>query len=329
MDVDSFLAVNRPSWDRLAQLTAGYRTLSGPEVKEFAALYQKVSGDLSYAQANFSDPAIKADLTRRVATTAAVLYSVRRSTWRTVGHFFRFEFPLAVWQARWMVLVSALTLFVPAVATGVWIAHSPSALDLVGSSALRAAYVGHDFRHYYSAEPSVDFAWSVYLNNVLVAFEAFAGGVFFGLLTVYFLFTNGLNLGVAAGLFYAAHRPGEFWGLVTPHGLLEMSSVVLAGAAGLKLGWALVRPGDMTRSRALYRQGRSAIVLALGTVLTLAVAGTIEGFVTGSSLPTVARVGIGIVVELTFLTWVIGCGRSASRAQDGEALTGPAPGRPQ
>jgi uncharacterized membrane protein SpoIIM required for sporulation len=112
-------------------------------------------------------------------------------------------------------------------------------------------------------------------------------------------------------MFYAAHHPGEFWGLITPHGMLELSSVVLAGGAGLRLGWALISPGDRPRSRALVDEARSAIVLVLGTVLTLAVSGVIEGFVTGSTLPTAARVGTGIIVEVAFLSWVVLCGRAA------------------
>ena len=91
-----------------------------------------------------------------------------------------------------------------------------------------------------------------------------------------------------------------------------------SGGAGLRLGWALVHPGDYPRSVALSRTGPQAVVLVLGTVLTLAVAGSIEGFVTGSSLPTTVRVGIGVLVELTFLTWVVLCGRAGRRRHGGQ-----------
>ena len=313
MDIDRFVAENRAGWERLDQLTARHRRLSGHEVNELTILYQKTAGDLAYAQAHFSDRRLKEALTYRVAGTAAVLYGAKRSTWRTVYRFLYETFPLAVVRARWLVLASALALFLPAVATGAWVAHSHTVLSAIGSPAVRQAYVDHDFRSYYSSQPSADFGTEVYLNNVEVAMEAFAGGFCFGLLTLFFLAYNGANLGLAAGLFYAAHKPAEFWGLVTPHGLLEMSSVVVAGAAGLKIGWALVKPGDRARSQAVYEEGREAVVLALGTVLTLAVAGSIEGFVTGSPLPTVARVGIGVGVEAAFLGWVVLCGRAAAR----------------
>ncbi len=94
--------------------------------------------------------------------------------------------------------------------------------------------------------------------------------------------------------------------------------MIIAGGAGLSLGWALIDPGDRRRREALAEAGRRAIVLILGTVITLAVAGTIEGFVTGSALPTAARVGIGVVVEVAFLAYAVGCGRVAHK----KGLTG-------
>ena len=311
MDIDHFLADNRVTWDRLGELTNRPKKLSGEEVRELSRLHQRAAGQLAYAQAHFADPDLKASLTSRVAASGAVLYGTRRFTWRTIGRFFSVVFPLTVWQSRWFLLASAVALFLPAIVLGTWVAHSHAALDAIAPAAVREAYVNHDFATYYSSEPSAEFASQVYTNNVIVAFEAFAGGIAFGLLTLLALFVNGANLGSAAGMFYAAHHPGEFWGLITPHGLLEISSVVLAGGAGLKMGWALISPGDRPRSRALTNEARSAIVLVLGTVLTLAISGGIEGFVTGSALPTAARVGIGVAVEVAFVSWVVLCGRAA------------------
>ncbi|HTW10987.1 MAG TPA: stage II sporulation protein M [Acidimicrobiales bacterium] len=311
MDVDRFIAENRPTWDRLDYLALRPRALSGEEIRELAVLYQRTAGHLAYAQANFRDPEVIAALTRRVVGAYAVLYGARRRTWRTVWRFFSETFPLVFWQMRWYLLVSALALFVPALAAGAWIDHSHSALNATMPAAVREAYVNHDFSSYYSSEPSAAFASQVYFNNVEVSMEAFAGGILFGLGTLAALFFNGLNLGVAGGLFYAVHRPGEFWGLVTPHGLLELTSVTMAGAAGLRIGWALVRPGDYPRSVALRQAGPEAITLVIATILTLAVAGSIEGFVTGSGLPTALRVGTGALVEVVFLLWVILFGRAA------------------
>ena len=109
-------------------------------------------------------------------------------------------------------------------------------------------------------------------------------------------------------------QQGKFWGLILPHGLIETTSVILAGAAGLRLGVTVIDPGDRTRGRALAEEGRRTVVLLFGVVLTLAVAGAIEGFVTGSGLPTVVRVGLGVAVEIVFFAWVGLLGPRAAEA---------------
>jgi len=124
---------------------------------------------------------------------------------------------------------------------------------------------------------------------------------------------------MSAGLFANAHKLPQFFGLVLPHGLLELSSVVVAGAAGLQLAWALIAPGDRSRAEALADEGRRSVVIVAGLILTFLVAGTIEGFVAGSSLPTAARVGIGVVVEAAFILYVVVLGRAnAERGLTGD-----------
>ena len=85
--------------------------------------------------------------------------------------------------------------------------------------------------------------------------------------------------------------------------------MVVAGAAGLRLGWAVIAPGDRLRRDALADEGRRSVVIVIGLVLVLIVAGIIEGFVTGSSLPTLMRLGIGVAVEAAFVAWIVVQGR--------------------
>jgi uncharacterized membrane protein SpoIIM required for sporulation len=168
----------------------------------------------------------------------------------------------------------------------------------------------------------------VFVNNVRVAIVAFVIGVAFCVGTAGILAFNGANIGVPAGLFTAAGEAGRFWGLILPHGVLELSAVVVAGAAGLRLGWTLIDPGDRTRSEALTREGRRSVAVVIGLVLAFAVAGTIEGFVTPSGLPTPVRVGIGLVVGAAFWAYVVGAGRRAAalglRGDLGEEPAAPA-----
>jgi len=107
------------------------------------------------------------------------------------------------------------------------------------------------------------------------------------------------------------HRGALFFGLILPHGLLELTAVFVAGATGLRLFWAWIDPGPRTRAAAVAQEGRSAMAVALGLVVVLAVSGVIEAFVTPSPLPTWARISIGALAEVGFLAYVFTVGRWA------------------
>jgi uncharacterized membrane protein SpoIIM required for sporulation len=315
VNIDSFLAEHDEDWKRLADLTRRgrkARSLSPTELDDLVSLYQRTSTHLSVARTTFNDPALTARLTRLVGDANAVIYGTRPHTLRALRRFFTVSFPAAVWHDRWFVVVAAALTFVPALAVGGWLAHSSAAVEATAPAAVREAYVNDDFESYYSSKPAAEFASEVFVNNVQVAIYAFAAGILLCAVTAYILIVNGSNVGVAAGLFAAAGQSPKFWGLILPHGLLELSAVVIAGAAGLRLGWAIIDPGDQSRRDALAEQGRRSVVIILGLIVAFAVAGTIEGFVTGSGLPTFFRVGLGVVVAGAFWLSIITQGRIAA-----------------
>jgi uncharacterized membrane protein SpoIIM required for sporulation len=139
-------------------------------------------------------------------------------------------------------------------------------------------------------------ASQIFTNNIGVTFYAFAGGLLLGLGTLYVLLQNGVLLGVVAGLAIGAGNGRSFFELVTAHGVLELSCIIVAGAAGLRLGWALIDPGNRTRGEALREEARAAVEIVLGTAPWLVLAGLVEGFVTpsGTGLPTVLAVGLSL-----------------------------------
>ena len=322
MDIDRFLATNQPAWDRLATLCGraegGIGRLGEADLEELVRLYQRASFHLSYARTYFADPVLTARLTGLVGRANAIVYGTRPRTLRSVGRFFTTTFPAAVWGARRFIAVAAVLFFLPAVVVGVWLAQSPRAIDAIGSPALRQAYINHDFASYYRSQPSAQFAAQVQTNNIRVAFAAFAAGIAGCILTAFLLAYNGLSVGESAGLFGNAHKLAQFFGLILPHGLLEITSVIIAGGAGIRLGWALIAPGDRSRAEAVADEGRRSVAIVLGLVVTFLVAGTIEGFVAGSALPTLVRVGIGVLVEAGFLVYVVVLGREAA----GRGFTG-------
>jgi hypothetical protein len=120
----------------------------------------------------------------------------------------------------------------------------------------------------------------------------------------------------------AHHKLGLFFGLILPHGLLELTAIFIAAGVGMRIGWTAIDPGERRRSDALAEEGRSSVAVILGLVLVFAVAGFTEAFVTPSGLPTWARVGWGVAIETAFIGYVTVYGRRAARAgETGDLLS--------
>ncbi len=169
-----------------------------------------------------------------------------------------------------------------------------------------------DFEAYYSSAPASQFATEVTVNNIQVGFLAFAVGILLCVPTAFILATNGANVGMAAGLFAAVGQQPKFYGLILPHGLLELSAIVVAGAAGLAVGWAIIDPGDRPRTEALAEQGRRSAVIALGLAARVRRGRHDRGLRHPERPPHVVRVAIGIAACLAFWTYVVVLGRRAA-----------------
>ncbi|MET9698367.1 stage II sporulation protein M [Streptomyces sp. NPDC006529] len=316
MDLDVFVAAHRAEWDRLDVLLRRGRRLTGAEADELVALYQRTSTHLSLIQSSAPDPMLTGRLTQLVARARATVTGARRAGWRDVARFFTAGFPAAVYRSRrWWIPTAVLSTALAAL-IGWWIAAHPEVQAAIGAPEhLREmTRPGGQYETYYSSHPAASFAAQVWTNNAQAVAICLVFGAFLGIPVLWILFENMLNLGVGIGLMSSAGRLDIFLGLILPHGLLELTAVFVAAGTGLRLGWTVIEPGPRTRREALAEQGRSALGMALGLAAVLFVAGTLEGFVTPSGLPTWARIGIGVVVEALFLTYVYVLGGRAARA---------------
>ncbi|MGH3318872.1 MAG: stage II sporulation protein M [Streptosporangiaceae bacterium] len=313
MDVDAFVVAHRAEWERLERLIARRRRLSGEEVDELVDLYRRVTTQLSVVRSNSPDPMLVSRLSALVARTRAAVTGVHAPAWRDAARFLTVTFPAAAYRVRWWWLSTAFAFLAVATLLGTWVVVTPRVRSSVGTSEQIRRLINHDFEHYYSAHPATAFAAEVWTNNAWVAALSLTFGILLGIPTVWMLWSNAFNVGVQAGLFVAYGRAEVFFGLILPHGLLELTAVFLAAATGLRLGWTVIDPGRRRRADALAEEGRVAASIAIGLVLVLLVSGAVEAFVTPSPLPTAARVGIGAAVEAAFLSYVIVLGRRAVR----------------
>ncbi|MFI8235443.1 stage II sporulation protein M [Streptomyces sp. NPDC085900] len=316
MDLDVFVTTHRAEWDRLDALLGRQRRLTGAEADELVSLYQRTATHLSLIQSSAPDPQLTGRLSQLVARARSAVTGTRRASWRDVTRFLTQGFPSAVYRSRrWWVPTALLSILV-SVLLGWWIGTHPDVQATIAApNELRElTRPGGQYETYYSSHPAASFAAQVWTNNAWAAALCLILGVFLGLPVLWLLFQNMLNLGVGFGLMSSVGRLDTFLGLVLPHGLLELTAVFVAAGTGLRLGWTVVDPGPRSRRTALAEEGRAAIGMAIGLALVLFVSGAIEGFVTPSGLPTWARIGIGVVAELTFLAYVFVLGGRAARA---------------
>ncbi len=313
MDLDSYVLRHGAEWDRLTELTSQRERLTGDQADEVVDLYQRVSTHLSVVRSTASDPVLEARLSALVAGARSVVTGVTLPIWQTIGYFFTAGFPAAAYRARhWWITVGLVSV---ALAFGVgWrVINTPGLGEsLLDDESIRQL-VEHDFAAYYSENPAADFAFQVWLNNAAVTAACLVLGVLIVPVLV-LLWTNIANVGVIGGFMVEAGRADVFYGLLLPHGLLELTIIFVAGGTGIRMGWSWIAPGPRTRAQALATEGRAVGAMALGLGVWLLISGLVEGFVTPSTLPAWARLAIGATVWLAFLTYVFTLGRRAARA---------------
>jgi uncharacterized membrane protein SpoIIM required for sporulation len=311
VDLDAYVAAHRSQWVRLEELV-GQRRLTGGEADELLDLYQRVSTHLSVVRSASPDPSLVAHLSSVLARARVAAAGTRTGSWSAVLAFFTTTFPAGLYRLRRWWVATALVNLALAFAVGAYAYTHPRVWTSVMSPEEIESFVGTDFEQYYSEYAHLDFTGLVWTNNAWVSAQVIALGIL-GLPVVLILATNILNVGIAGALMAYHGRAGLFFGLILPHGLLELTAVFVAGGAGLRIFWAWVSPGPVPRLQSLAHEVRSAVGIALGLVAVLFVSGVIEGFVTPSGLPTWARIAIGLLAETVFLLYVFVVGRSAYR----------------
>ena len=215
--------------------------------------------------------------------------------------------PAALYRIRWWtcgVMVAEIAL---ALVVGVWTLHSPEAMAALGSPEKLDTYAHEAFESYYSTYSAPDFAAVVWTNNARLAAICVAGGIT-GFVPLVMLYKNAVNVGQSGAIMADHDLLGVFFSLISPHGLLELTCIFIAGAAGLKLFWTMLVPGSRRRAAALAAEGRALITVAVGLTVALAIAGLIEAFVTPAPIawPVKITIGAGALALLWAYTLILG-----------------------
>lgn len=306
-------------WEQLAQqvqplLKEGQNALRGLSAQELQRLlndYQQVTADLARARAMGAPHQTLVMLNRLVAMTHRVLYGYlpaeSSEAARLAPHL---RFAQEVWNSRRVVLLSAAMFFIPlgmAYFAVQW--HPALGFDLVPEGFYRFDPAHAENLHEIPSLTRPMVSSNIITNNIQVTLMAFGLGLTAGLGTTAVLIFNGVHIGVVAGWMTLHGHSRALLGWILPHGSTELLAIVLSGAAGYLLAEALVTPGLRPRTVALREAGRRALVIELGVMGMLVIAGLIEGFISPSSLPFEVRL---LVLGMSLTLWgvlFVGLGR--------------------
>jgi uncharacterized membrane protein SpoIIM required for sporulation len=309
VDLDAYVAAHAERWEQLRTLTRR-RRLDGPASDELVDAYQQVATNLSVVRSAAPDPSLIGYLSSVLSHARTRASGTRTMSWAAVVVFFAATFPAALYRTRrWWLTTMGVNLGVATVIAW-WLLAHPRVLAAMTTPREVRRLVNQQFSGYYHQYAASHFAAHVWTNNAWVAALCIAVGVL-GVPVVYLLWQNVANLAIVGALMIGHHRTGLFFGLILPHGMLELTAVFVAAGVGLRLFWSWVAPGGRPRALSLAAEGRTAAVLSLGLVAVLFVSGVIEAFVTPSGLPTWARIGVGALAEAGFLGYVFVVGRAA------------------
>ncbi len=312
MKVERFISERQDDWRELDELLrAGARLRRGRrsalDVLRLAALYRGAAADLALARRGHPGDPIVARLESLVARARQAVYAEEppRGSLRT---FFGRTYWVRVRERPAALLLAIALLLVPAaLAIGWSLSDTGAAVGLVPEQFRGAVEPVGDTGM--TTAQTAAFSTAVMTNNVQVTFLAFAAGILFGLGTAVVVAYNGAVLGAVAGGAIANGNGVEFAEFVTAHGIIELSCIAVAAAAGMRIGYAIVAPGPRPRARALAEEARSSIVIVLGTVPWVILAGIIEGFVTRAGFGLIPGIVLGVGVGAVYWTLVVVRGR--------------------
>lgn len=284
--------------------SSGLRQLSRAELQELALLYRQVAADVSVLRQDATARTYASHVNQLLARAHHIIYSGRKTSAGSLWRFLRDEYP-AIFQRNVGYVVASLLISMACGILGVVVTTArPEFMRHFVGPEMIATMERHQMWTHSIVSVAPQETSAIMTNNLTVSFITFAGGITFGALTLFSLYSNGMLLGVLGA---ACHQYGmslALWSFVAAHGSLELPSIVIAGAAGLRLGAAMVFPGGYRWKDSVARGGIEATRLVSGIIPLLVIAGCLEGFFSPSAAPVVLKFSVGGLLFVLLNLWL-------------------------
>ncbi|MGD6802140.1 stage II sporulation protein M [Rossellomorea aquimaris] len=309
MNSRQFIQHHREDWKELEELITTMHKrkskIKGADINRFSRLYQKAAQNLSYSQTYYPQEEVTPYLNELVSKSHNLLYRDQVSSLKQIRHFFGVTF-IGLFLQQWKMIAVAMILFtIGGLGSFFAVADDPLHVYSVLPENMAQSFDPDRLGENEGEVDSPMMSATIMTNNIQVAFLAFAGGITFGLLTVYVLIYNGIIVGAIAALFWHYGKSYEFWAYIVPHGMIELTAIFIAGGAGLLMGYKLFVPGAYSRGYVLKQQAKRSVLLLLGTIPLFVIAGIIEGFITPSTLSLEAKYLIAGLTVIGLILYVL------------------------
>lgn len=276
-----FVSLNEKKWK---DFETKIRNIDVLPADELSYIYVHLTEDLAYARGRYPDSNLTLYLNELTVKVHTIIYRNKPEEKSRFLRFWTVEVPQELRKSYPYIGYSFLILMVGVLIGVVSAANDDTFVRLI----LGDAYVDQTLLNIESGDPMAIYKdtsegsmfFSITINNIRVAFMAFAMGIFFSLGTGYILFTNGIMLGVFHYLFFQNNLFDETILTIWVHGTLEISAIVIAGAAGLIMGNGILFPGTFSRAHSFQKAAKRGLKIVISLVPFFIVAGFLESFIT-------------------------------------------------
>lgn len=307
-------------WNDFEEIVGDMGNAGADNVSQFPHDYRVICQHLAMAKSRRYATGLVDRLNILVQQGYQVMYSQNIRAQGAFLNFLFFGFPsvlranaVYLWTAAAVFLVPAVLMMIACLVNDQMIYSFMDAGSVRELESMYDPALGKLGRERQSDSDLLMFGYYIY-NNIGVSFRCFATGIFACIGSLFFIGFNGLLLGGVSGHLTSLGYNETFYPFVIGHGSFELTAIVFSGAAGLKIGFALIAPGENSRIRALQIAASDAIKIVYGSIVMLVIAAFIEAFWSSSStLPIVVKLGVGFGLWVFVIYYCFFYRRSANK----------------
>ncbi len=300
----AFVKQKTRKWDSFEKMLS---TGNQHDPDMMADLFVQLTDDLAYSKTHYPNSNTTQYLNNLTSKVHQHIYRNKKEDKSRFVTFWKYELPCLMFEKRKQLLYAFLLFVIPVVIGALSSAHDNTFVRLI----LGDQYINMTLSNIEKGDPmavykstkGVDMFYAITFNNVRVSFLAFAMGILLSVGTAILLFYNGVMLGAFQYFFYQKGLFFTSFLTIWVHGTLEISAIIIAGAAGLVMGNSILFPGTFTRAESFKRGAKIGVKMAIGLVPVFIMAGFLESFITRlTGLHWIVKLGI-IAVSASFIVY--------------------------